>query len=107
MAQVNEQMNAVALKLPPFWPEDPALWFRQVEAQFATRGIVQSLTKYNYVVAALAPDTAREIRDLIINILADDPYGILKEQLIQRTALTPSQRMQRLLNLEPLGDLKP
>lgn len=107
MTEQTPTLHAVSVKLPPFWPEDPALWFRQVEAQFATRGINQSLTKYNYIVASLSPDTAREVRDLILQPPADDPYTALKEQLTLRTALTPSQRMQKLLHLEPLGDLKP
>ena len=100
-------VHTVSLKLPPFWQEDPALWFHQVEAQIATKDITQQLTKYHYIVGSLAPETAREVRDVIVTIPATNPFDILKECLISGTSLTESERMQKLLSLEPLGDQKP
>ena len=51
-------VQAVALKLPPFWTAQPAVWFQQAEAQFAIRGIVAEQTKYYYVLSALDQTTA-------------------------------------------------
>ena len=99
--------HTVSLKLPPFWQEDTALWFHQVEAQFATKGITQQLTKYHYIVGSLALEITREVRDVIVTVLADAPFETLKERLVSCTSLTESQRMQKLLSLEPLGDQKP
>ncbi|KAJ8033005.1 hypothetical protein HOLleu_23119 [Holothuria leucospilota] len=103
----DKSLAALALKLPPFWPKDPTLWFAQVEAQFETRGITSQSTKYAYVVASLSPEFAQEIRELLINPPQQHPYDTIKQELIKRTSESEQKRLQKLLISEELGDKKP
>ena len=97
----------VSVKLPPFWPSDPEIWFAQVEATFTTRRITAEKTRFDYVIASLSPEVATEIRDLVLKPPEATPYKILKEQLIRRTAASEQRRLQQLFNAEELGDRKP
>ena len=100
-------LATVSVKLPPFWPSDPEIWFAQVEATFTTRRITSEKTRFDYVIASLSPEVATEIRDLILRPPEATPYTILKEQLIRRTAASEQRRLQQLFNAEELGDRKP
>ena len=104
---VKPVVTAVALKLPPFWPNDPALWFAQVEAQFVTRDISAQNTKFAYVIGSLQQDIAQEVRDFIISPPAKNRYDKLREELIKRTSESQQKRLHQLLIAEELGDKKP
>ncbi|XP_038047637.1 uncharacterized protein LOC119721743 [Patiria miniata] len=104
---VNPPIAAVSLKLPPFWPNDPLIWFMQVEAQFLTRGVTSEETRYAYVISSPQPSIAQEVRDILINPPSTQPFTVLKEELIKRTSESEKKRLQKLLTTEELGDRKP
>ena len=79
---------SVRVKLPPFWPADPQMWFAQVEAQFTTRGITAQKTMFDYIIASLSPEVATKVWDLILQPPPDRPYNRLKEQLIKCTGVS-------------------
>jgi len=102
-----QAVQAVSLKLPPYWPNDPIVWFAQVEAQFLTRNITSQATQFAYVIASLPPEIAQEIRDILISPPPESPYDVLKATLIRRTSASEQKRLHQLLISEELGDRQP
>ena len=101
------RVEAYAIKIPPYWPADPQVWFAQVEAQFAARGITAQRTMYHHIVGSLSTEVAMEIRDLLLQPPEDRPYEVLKRKLIERTAASEQRRLRELFTAEELGDRKP
>jgi hypothetical protein len=55
----------VAVRLPSFWPDRPAVWFAQAEAQFELAAITSERTKFNYVISQLDHRHAAEVEDIM------------------------------------------
>ncbi|KAJ8914441.1 hypothetical protein NQ315_017537, partial [Exocentrus adspersus] len=100
-------LDRVALRIPPFWPEDPELWFAQIESQFTIAGIVTDETRYGYVAGNLEAKYAMEVRDILTNPPASNKYDFLKVNLIKRLSESQEHKTRRLLEREELGDRKP
>lgn len=97
----------VGVRLPPFWPEEPAVWFAQIEGSFALSGVKDDDTKYNYVSAQLEHRYAAEVKDILINPPAKGKYDKLKSELIKRLSASREKELTQLLMHEELGDRRP
>jgi hypothetical protein len=65
----SSQRALSSVKLPPFWPSNPAAWFRSVEAQFVIKGVTAAADKYYLVLAALGESQVERIH----NVLDEEP----------------------------------
>ena len=98
---------AVSMWLPPFCPDNPRIWFVQVEAQFSWRGIIASRMKCEEIVCALPTKYATKVQHLLIDSPEDDPYEKFKDQLTLWIADSKHQKIRQLLTTKQIGDCKP
>lgn len=106
-AQPNNNVNAVKIRVPPFWKNDPQLWFLQLEAQFALSNIVSDLTKYNTVVGNVEPNFLDAVKDIIRNPPANNRYETIKTRLTNNFEESDHNKIKTLLTELTLGDRKP
>ncbi|GBL81563.1 hypothetical protein AVEN_14411-1 [Araneus ventricosus] len=96
----------VAVKAPPFWRANPALWFRQMESQFTLAGVTSEITKFHHIVAALQPEELEVVGDIMLNPPADEPYDALRKRLCSQYADSEEQRLRDLISGMQIGDRK-
>lgn len=97
----------VGVRIPPFYPQEPALWFAQIEAQFALSNIIADTTRFYYVSGQLEAQYAMEVMDIIKSPPVNNKYEKLKEELIKRLSASQEKKIKQLLDHEELGDRKP
>jgi hypothetical protein len=66
-------VNAVAVKLPEFWPADPQTWFHQAEAAFRRSNVTVPFTKYDHILMKLPTDVVMSVRDLVNSMQPNTP----------------------------------
>ncbi|XP_071634203.1 uncharacterized protein [Temnothorax longispinosus] len=104
---VEESVSRLAIRIPPFWGDEPELWFAQLETQFTISGITQDSTKYFYALSQLDSRQIKEIKDVVTQPPEVNKYETVKRALIQRMSVSQQQRTRQLLEVEELGDRKP
>ncbi|KAG8233642.1 hypothetical protein J437_LFUL013602 [Ladona fulva] len=99
--------NRVAMRVPPFNPANPQLWFAQLEGHFRLTKIDDDNDRFDLVSANLDPRFAQEVEDIIINPPESRKYTRLREELSRRLCVSDHQRIKQLLSNEDIGDRKP
>ena len=81
-------INRVGIRVPPFLTEKPALWFAQLQGQFALSNITNELTIYYYVISQFENKYAAEVGDIITNPTHTGRYDRIKAELIRCLSLS-------------------
>ena len=79
---------AVAVKLPPFWPNNIETRLVHNESQFRLQGVTTSQTKFDFVVQSMSQTDVVKVLVLICTPPADNSYSHLKSSLLRMYALT-------------------
>lgn len=103
----GKEVDRVSVRVPPFYPTKPSMWFAALESQFVLANITQDTTKYHYTVSSLESMYADVVEDIINAPSAPDKYERLKTELIKRLTASQQSKVKQLLNHEELGDRKP
>lgn len=105
--QPATEITRVSIRIPPFWPEKPKLWFCQLEGQFNLNNITQDTTKFWYVISQLDTKFAQEVEDIITSPPEKNKYDAIKSELINRLSTSKQLRLKQLLEHEEIGDRTP
>ncbi|XP_015126967.1 uncharacterized protein LOC107048340 [Diachasma alloeum] len=91
----------------PFDADKPALWFAQLDTQFADLRYVTESDKYNKTVPLIDTAYAAEIEDLIVSRPVTNPYQTLKNELIRCFTKSRTANIIQLLDRESIEDRTP
>lgn len=97
---------ALSMRIPPFWRENPRLWFMTFEA--ATDDLKRSSSQLaQMVLVKLEKADIEQISDILFNVTKEQQYNAIKDRLISVYEESESRQFQKLLAEMELGDQKP
>lgn len=97
----------IKIKVPPFSPDDPEIWFALLESQFERHNITEDADKFGNVITNLDLLHAKAVKDIIMTPPAQNRYDKIKSELIRRLSASHERKVKQLLTHEELGDRKP
>ncbi|GBP77284.1 hypothetical protein EVAR_31716_1 [Eumeta japonica] len=83
-AKGETTINRISVRVPPFYPTRPSLWFASLESQFPLAKITQNETKYHYAISQLEASYGNIAENVIMAPPAADKYQRFKTELIKR-----------------------
>jgi hypothetical protein len=98
-------INRVGIRVPPFQPEKPAVWFAQLKGQFALSNIMQDATKFYCIISKLDNKYAAEVEDVIINPSPTGHYERIKAE-ITTASFFSLQKKGHLITIKQLKSLR-
>jgi hypothetical protein len=100
---LNSPVDAAAtaqVKLCPYDEEEPHIWFRLIEAQFAAAGIKSQKLKYANALASLPEQVLQDILDTLdVCSDLDEPFDFVKKTLLGQFGKSKWQSYFELLHL--------
>ena len=104
----TDTVNAAAVRLPQFSPNQPLTWFRRadIERHFKLKGMTNSVTKADYALEAIPEAVFQTISPWLDTQLEDIKYETLKTTLLKEFLPPAPVRASRLLDLrrQPIGN---
>jgi len=101
---VSSAVYRFAVRLPPIWPDRPAVWFAQAKAQFELASIKIQRTKFNYVVSLLNQHQAADVEVIISSAPVHEPSNRLKAELVRRFSISLEEYVRQLLSHDEMGE---
>ncbi|CAG9585472.1 unnamed protein product [Danaus chrysippus] len=107
-SQAAAEVSSIALsmRIPPFWRENPRLWYHSFEA--ATDELKKSSAQITQMVLVqLEKPDIEQISDILFNVPKEQQYQAIKERLISVYEESDSRQFQKFLSEMELVDQKP
>lgn len=92
-------VNATAVRLPQFSPNQPLTWFRRAERHFKLKKITNTATQADYTFESLPEFVFQQIAPWLDTQAAEIHYDVLKTKLLREFCPTPAVRAHRIVNL--------
>lgn len=94
------------VKAPPFWNEDPQLWFVRLEAMLDASRVFSQISRFNCLVQALSNEQMTKVAKVLSSPTPGSEYSELKCALLKAFSKTQAEKDSELFSVKDLGEEK-
>ena len=105
--QLDVAVFGASVQLPSFDKIEPEAWFAVADANFALRKVMDSTTRYYYVLSKLDATTLRKLSAFLKQPRGEDPYQEVRRRLCRTFKPSLEKKLNTLLAITNMGDEPP